>query len=188
MLIINERKQKRRYNTPEMPKFSNRRTEIMWLKIQKMESELINIKSVSVQIKDINQMIYSENQQLISLYATYARQQLKSNLHNESFITFDKSKKDNKQIIYALLNADWILNIEDLENKSVEELEQVVIDLDYKIQKLLLKENSCSNKGALKNRIKLLKYKLSCIKDYLSENMKESIVTNEKTRKLSNRI
>ena len=186
MIVITKNKKIKQYQIPDMPNFKHNISKISWLERQKKEAELINIRSVSVQIKDINQMIYSEDLHLLSLYARYTRQQLKNNLPNESFITFDKYRKNNKPILWALLNADWILKAEDLENKSTDELENDILNLENEIQTLTQRVTTSHNKGAVNNRIKLLKYKLSCINDYLSKKTIDSPLINDKVRKLSN--
>ena len=59
MINVTKTKQIKKYQIPEMPNFENRRAKIVWLRKQQILTTIHNIKSVSVQIRDIKQVIYS---------------------------------------------------------------------------------------------------------------------------------
>lgn len=101
-----------------------------------MLATLHNIKNVSVQIKDIKKMIHSQDPRLISLYAKYSRLRMKNSYNDEDYITISKTKEMNKSLMYSLINADWLINSEDLKHKSREEIEQECIELEHKISSL----------------------------------------------------
>ena len=71
MIIVTKLKQPKKFIERDMPNFESRRTKVLWLKYQKKLLALSTIKSVSVQVKDIKRMIYSEDPKLISLYAKF---------------------------------------------------------------------------------------------------------------------
>ena len=180
MLIINRTEKIKKYQIPKKPNFENARNEIIWLKQQKMEAELINIKGIYIQVKDINQMIYSRSMRMVSLYAQYQR--LRSNIKHsdEDYILINKTQKGNseafnKELIYDIIKSDWILKAYEVENMSSKELELEISDLDTKIQKLKSKFNDSGlHKADINNRIKLLEYKKSCLANCLSYSMNDS--------------
>ena len=149
-----------------------------------METELINIKSIDIQIKDIKQMIYSKSMRMLSLYTKYRR---KNKYNDEDFITLSKVKKGskkesiNKELIYDIITSTWLIDGDEIENKSKEELEKELLDIENEIGKLKIKLlKTAFSKYDITNRINLLTYKKSCINDYLSQKYNEN-----KTKKLT---
>lgn len=169
MIIINKRKKIERYNFEQMTNFSHKRSAIVWYRIQKMNAELINIKSVDIQVKDIRQMIYSHIPSLVSLYVQL---NLIGGYSDDDYINISKYKKDNKALIFEILNANWLLKLEDLENKTDEELEYESLCLQSKIDDMKKRANSPSAYRS-KHNIKLLEYKLACLEDYIHQRMSE---------------
>lgn len=176
MLIINRNKKIKEYQMPKMPGYEQKILAIAWLKQQRMEAELINIHSINIQIKDIKQMIYAKSFRLVSLYAKYQRKTRKTKQNDEDYITITKVKKGskkesvNKELIYDIITADWLINSEEIENKSAEELEKELQNINSEIRKLNIKLNkSAYSKFDVTNRISLLTYKYACINDYLSK-------------------
>ena len=162
MIIITKTKRIKKSEMPKMPDFEHWETVILWLRGQKRLAAIANIKSVSVQIKDIKQMIYSDNTRLVSLYA-------KLHFHNSSYsdndyITITKSTSFNKSLMYDLISADWLLNIEDVEKKTIEELQQEYNVLQNKICELK-RRNQLNNRVSIDYKIKLFGYKLSCLSE-----------------------
>lgn len=122
-----------------MPNFSHRRAVIVWSRIQQMNAELVNIKSIDIQVKDIRQMIYSHNPRLVSLYAQLNLIGRYSD--DDYYINISKYKTDNKSLILEILNANWLLKLEDLENKTDEELEYESLCLQSKIDNIKNRAN-----------------------------------------------
>ncbi len=186
MLIINKNRKIKEYQIPKMPNYEHKMYAIAWLKKQKMEAETANIKSISIQIKDINQMIYAKSFRMVSLYAKCQRNKRNTKLNDEDYLTIYKVKKGskketiNKELIYDIITSDWIINFEEIENKSINDLEIELQNLESEIQKLNIKsEKSAFSKSDITDRIILLTYKYNCIKEYLSQKQ-----NNNKTKKI----
>jgi len=180
MLIINKTKKEKEYRIPKMPNYENKLLAIAWLKQQKMEAELSNIKSISIQIKDINQMIYSKSFRMVSLHAKYRRHVRNTNQNDEDYITIIKSKKGskkesvNKKLIYDIITSDWIINYAEIKNKTTKELEEELLNLETEIQKINIKsEKSAFSKSDIISKVHLLTYKQKCINEYLSKKQDE---------------
>lgn len=173
MILIIKTKCIKKYQVPEMPNLENKRAKVAWLRRQKMLASIYNIKSVSVQVKDIKYMLYSKNSRLASLYAKFC-------LNNNSFyddndyITITKSNSLNKSLMYALISTDWLLNINDVEKKSIAELQQECMDLQNKIYELEERKKRMMNLCDVDFKIKLLEYKLSCLSEILNKVNTES--------------
>lgn len=184
MIIINKKKEIEEYKFKEckfgeMSKIQHFRAQRAWLKKQEMEATLINIKSVDVQVKDIIQMRYSQNPQLLSLFA---KLNLNTPYNDEDYINISKRKKENRTLIYALVSAEWILNLEELENKSPEELEKECFDLQNRIN--VIKSNK--NKKHLTEttgRLHLLEYKLTCLSEFLLSKKDEKTLERQLVKK-----
>lgn len=191
MINITKTKQIKKYQMPEMPNFENRRSRVVWLRRQQMFATIHNIKSVSVQVKDIKHMIYSKNPRLISLYARLRFVDNRSSYNENDYITITKSSNLNKSLMYALISSDWLLNIEDLQNKSTEELQQECINLQNKICELNKKRKQMINHRDIDFKIKLFEYKLSCLfefilnKENLGSNLEQTTIGRvlQKTKK-----
>lgn len=166
MIIINKTKQKKIYQIPEMPIIQHRRSKIVWLKRQKMLAAISNIKSVSVQIKDIKQMIYSKDAYLVSLYAKFHLNNSRSSYSDNDYITISKSSDLNKSLIFALISTDWLLDAGYIEKKSSEEIQQECLDLQNKIYGLYERRKQMINHMDIDFEIKLSEYKLSCLSEF----------------------
>lgn len=176
MIIITKLKQPKKHIEKEMPNLKTRCAKIMWLNAKKKLLALSTIKNVSVQVKDIKHMIFSEDSKLISLYARF-------NLTNQTYsdddyITITKRKSIDKSLIYSLISADWLINANDINSKSISDLEQEYIDLNNKISKLIEEKSTSSYKYKIDNKIKLYQYKLSCLKEYLDNRLKSNNIDN----------
>ncbi len=169
MIIINRKKKIEHYTFEKMPNFRHKRANIVWNHIQQVNAALINVKSVDIQVKDIRQMIYSHKSRLVSLYAWLS---LIGEYSDDDYINISKYKKENKSLIFEILNANWILKLEDLENKTDDELEYECLCLQNKIDDMKRKINS-SGEYCTCDNIKLLEYKLECLNDYIYQRMCE---------------
>jgi len=164
MVIVEENKRKRKYKMPDMPKFGSKEYKMAWLLREKKKATLLNVKSVSVQVKDIKMMIYSNKIRLISLSSIMSFRQELNN--NEEYITIRKTSDLNKSTMYEILEADWLLKANELDEMSIELVEakkksdecqlQVVKELKEKYPYL-----------RLNNKIKLLEYKIESLNEYL---------------------
>ena len=168
MIVIHKKKKLEQYKFEEVPDFQHLRAKIAWIKRQRMKAALINIKSVDIQVKDIRQMIYSSEPQLISLYTI---QNLRGPFNDEVYVNISKYKKGSDALIYALISADWLLNLEDLENSSSTELEQECFRLQVQINELKekAKATTITNSYDIKKRLRLLEYKKSCLSEFLHQ-------------------
>ena len=162
MIIINRKKKIEQYEFEQMPNFDHKRSAILWYHVQKMNAELINIKSIDVQVKDIRKMMYTHRPSLVSLYAQL---NFLGECSDDDYINISKYKNGNKHLIFEILNANWILKLEDLEDKTEEELEYEKLCLQNKIDEM--KKKIKSNAYYSSYNIKLLEYKLSCLEDYM---------------------
>ncbi len=173
MIIITELKQQRKCVEKEMPNFKLQSAKIMWLNTQKKLLALSTIKKVSIQVKDIKHMIFSEDSKLISLYARFNL--TKQTYSDDDYITITK-KIINESLIYSLISTDWLINANDVNSKSVSDIEQEYIDLNNKISKLIEEKSTSPYKHKLDNKIKLYQYKLSCLKEYLDNKLKTNSI------------
>lgn len=182
MIIINRKHKIEQYKVSSMPKFSHRRTAIKWEYNEQLNAELINIKSIDIQVKDIRQMKYSSTPLLVSLFAQL---DLAGEYSDEDYINISKYKKGNKALIFAILNTDWLLRLEDLENKTEDELEYEILCLQNNLNATKKKENS-NNAYNIENHIKLLEYKLSCLETYMYQRMERQQDSQMLKRKIPN--
>ena len=180
MIIINRKKNTEQYKFEQMPNFSHTRSVAKWNHIQKMNTELMNIESIDIQVKDIRQMIYSHHPNLVSLYA---RLNLMGE-YNDDYINIPKSKQDNKHLIFEILNTNWLLKHDDLENKTEEDLEYEKLCLQKKISNMK-KGIKSSNAYYADDNIKLLEYKLLCLEDYMLQRISKQQYSQMLVRKLS---
>jgi|GEM_PF-5978888 len=178
MLIINKKQRLVKNKSEHVPEFSNARLKILWLKNQRNEAILLNVKSVSLQVKDIKQMRLSSSINLISLYARFESKL--SCLDDEEYITFSKQKKSDKHTILSIINADWILLQTQIENMSVEEIEKIYFELEEKIFNLKAGVVDRCRSIDYYNSLKLLEYKRNCIGEYLSSRIGENKIKSKK--------
>lgn len=164
MIVIKKVKKAKKYQMPEMPIFKYRKEKVLWLKRQKKNVTLLNIKNISVQVRDIKQMIYAQNVELRYLYVKFAQQ---SYYDDEDYITISKYKKGNFSLLYALISADWLINVEDINNKTFEEIGEDCAILEREISELKIRKQETGNHDTIDKRIKLLQYKLQCLSEFL---------------------
>jgi len=116
MIIITKTKQEKTYEIPKMPVFQHQIMEILWFRRQEMLATISNIESVSVQVRDIKQMIYSKNHHLVTMYAKFRLTDNGKSYSDNDYITISNSSNlDKKNLLYALVSADWLLDAEHVE-------------------------------------------------------------------------
>ena len=164
MVVVEENKTKRKYKMPDMPKFSTRRGSINFLLRQRRKARILNVKSVSVQVKDVKMMIYSRNPRLVGLYS---RMSFRNELNNdEEYIEVRKTSDLNKSLMYEILEADWLIKINELDKMCIELVEAKKKEDECQLR--MLKDNKAKYSHLrIDDRIKLLEYKLECLDEYL---------------------
>ena len=105
-----------------------------------MNAELINIKSIDIEVKAVKQMIYSNRPNLVSFYAQL---NLNENYSDDEYINISKYKKGNKTLIFEILNSNWLLKLENLESKTEKELDYERFCLQNEIDDIKKKINEC---------------------------------------------
>ena len=115
-----------------------------------------NIKSLTIDIADIKNVIYDDRiKHLISLYARINR----LNINEIDSITILNNNIINLLYIYEIINCDWMIDEEEV-NYSEELLFERIRELNYLIEQYE-KSKTQSDKIKLKNRIHLFKYWLN---------------------------
>lgn len=163
MIIIENNKHEKKYKMPEMPMYGSKKYKIAWFLKQREHATLLNVKSVSIQVKDIKMMRYTHNTKLLSLYSKIA---FKSDENDEEYITLHKTCDLNKSLMYSIIEADWLIKINELDEMSTEEIEARCKSTECQLQ--ILKGNK-EKYPHLKfdDRIKLVEYKLNSMNEYL---------------------
>ena len=129
---------------------------------------IINENYVCVQVKDIKMMIYSEKSHLISLHAKLMRRLRNGyKMLDDYYIKISNSDLSFNQ----LLLENWLINRDDIENKSIEELNVECENINIQINLLneKIKKRDCRSICNYEYKIILLKYKLFCIEEILNE-------------------
>lgn len=157
MVIVEETKRKRKY---ELKKYKN----LAYILRQKRNVRILNVKSVCVQVKDIKMMQYYRRPLLIKLYSRHiCRDELNN---DEEYITIKKSSERNKDIMYEILKADWLIKKEELDQMSIEEIEGKKKDDECRLERLKY-YRSRGSYMRLDDMIMLLEYKIKCLDEYL---------------------
>ena len=155
-------KHKKKEKVPTPPRFKNKHEELLWYRKQKMKAQLLQIKHVSIQYKDIQKMLFEKDKRLINLYMRTDFSQI-DNLNKYMQIS---RFKDGCDIIVALIiNSDWLVNQDELEQKPPEEIDQECLNVQKEIDTLKQQPQT----EETQNRIILLEYKLETIREYLDK-------------------
>lgn len=185
MIRIVKNKKHKKYQKPPMPKFEDYRKRLAWEKHHEKMEVWINAKSVSVQKKDIMKMIYSPSFRLVDLYVKCHSSEKFCSFAEDDWITITKFKPSNKALMFELISADWLLDVETVAAKTIEELKQDYIDAYNEICRLDLSESQSIGLTGESDRKKLLEHKLSCLDDIiLSRSNSEEQVTPDPTGKV----
>ena len=157
MVIVEETKRKRKY---ELKKYKN----LAYILRQKRNVRILNVKSVCVQVKDVKMMIHDRRNEFIDLYSRHiCRDELNN---DEEYIIVRKSSERNKNIMYEILKADWLIKKEELDEMSIEEVIEKKMYDEHRLEKL--KEyKSRGSYMKLDDIIMLLEYKIKSIDEYL---------------------
>ena len=159
MYSIQYYKRKRIKPTLEIPNYSsdnrilNAMEKIRYLHQKDLIDKCWNIKSLTIDIADIQNVIYDDSlKHLLSLYVRINR----LNINEINSITILNNNGINLLYIYEIINCDWMINRDEI-NYSEELLFKKIRELNHLMDKY---ENSKKqgDKIKLKNRIHLFKY------------------------------
>ena len=157
MVVVEETKRKRKY---VLKQYKN----LAYILRQRRNVRILNVKSVSLQVKDVKMMIYDGRSAFIDLYS---RKISRDGLNNdEEYIIIRKSSEKNKDIMYAILKADWLIKKEELDEISIEEVEIKKKEDECRLESLKY-YNSRNSYMKLDGMIMLLEYKIKCLNEYL---------------------
>ena len=156
-------KKEKKEKIPVPPKFRNKQEELAWYRKQKMKTQILQIKHINIQYKDIKQMIFDEDTRLVH----FALRTNFNEIDDLNKYTQISRFKDGQDIIVALIiNSYWLVNEEELENKSFKEIDQECINIEKEIENL----KKLKQTEKIENKIILLNYKLNTIREYLDKN------------------
>lgn len=161
MVIINETKNKKEYNLQDTFESDSKRRKQKYLLNLKKEVMLLNVKSVSIQVKDLKMMQYSFSPRLIGLYCL--KEDLLNTLNDEEYITIKKTSSLNKNRIYEIINSDFLIIENVFDSLSDEEVFKMCVATMNELDGLKKMKSSIYKES----RIKLLEYKLKSVKEYL---------------------
>lgn len=155
-------KHKKKEKQPIPPKFKSKQEELLWYRKQKMKAQLLQIKHVSIQYKDIQKMLFENDRRLINLYMRTDFSQIDD---LNKYMQISRFKDGCDIIVALIINSDWLVNQEELEQMTYEEINQECLQTEQKIN--LLKQQPQTEQ--IENRIILLEYKLNTIREYLDK-------------------
>ena len=163
---ILKHKKKEKISVP--PRFNNKHEELLWYKKQKMKAQLLQIKHVSIQYKDIQKMLFENDRRLINLYMRTDFSQIDD---LNKYIQISRFKDGCDIIVSLIINSEWLINQDELEQKPPEEIDKECLELEQKINSLKHQPQT----EQIENRIILLEYKLETIREYLDKNKSLSL-------------
>lgn len=125
-----------------------------------------NIKSITIDMSDINHVLLDEKQ--IYLVSLYARLHRRKDINDLKYVTINNTDFINTRRIYDILNTKWMINKNEINNISEEQIEKTYIELENlkkRYQKEVQKDTHHPQKIEilLKNKIKLMEYYLNTI-------------------------
>ena len=135
--------------------------------------ECINIKSLTIDLDDIKQIsiVYDKvNVSLLGLYANVMRS-VHSSSEPISSVVIMNSNNVNSQIIYEIINTDWMID----RNSSQEDLEDDLYHLKYKLERLQVVSSNKDNNNwheALKE-LKITEYHINSINNFRNNHSKK---------------
>lgn len=162
MYKIKKLKKVKKENITTPPKFRSKREELLWYKKQRMKAKLLPIKSVSIQYKDIQQMLYEDDPRLVKFAMGIDFSQIDD---LDKYMQISRFKDGCEIIVFLIIDSYWLINQEELDNKTSSELEEECFMLEQKIN--FLKQQK--TKSAY-NRLILLQHRLNTILEYLNKN------------------
>lgn len=155
-------KHKKKEKVPTPPRFKNRNEELLWYRKQKMKAQLLQIKHVSIQYKDIQKMLFEKDKRLINLYMRTDFSQIDD---LNKYIQISRFKDGCDIIVALIINSDWLVNQDELEQKPPEEIDQECLNVQKEIETLKQQPQT----EEIQNRIILLEYKLETIREFLDK-------------------
>ena len=155
-------KKQKNEKVPNPPRFKNKHEELLWYRKQKMKAQLLQIKHVSIQYRDIQKMIFEEDKRLINLAMRTDFSQVDD---LNKYMQISRFKDGCDIIVALIINSDWLINQEKLENKSYDEIDQECLSTQKEIDNL----RTLPQTEKTENRIILLEYKLSTLREYLDK-------------------
>ena len=157
MVVVEETKRKRKY---VLKQYKN----LAYILRQRRNVRILNVKSVGVQVKDVKMMIHDRRAEFTDLYS---RKICRDGLNNdEEYIIIRKSSEKNKNIMYEILKADWLIKKEELDEMSIEKIEEKKKEDECRLERLKYYRTRNSYMK-LDDIILLLEYKLECLDEYL---------------------
>lgn len=158
---ILKHKKKEKVLTP--PKFKNEYDMACWYRKQEMKSTLLQIKHVSIQYKDIQQMLFESDKRLVNLYMRTNFSQIDD---LNKYVQISRFKDGCDIIVYLIITSDWLVNQEELEQQTFEEIDQECLYTEQEIKRLEQEPQT----ERTQNKIRLLEYKLNTIREFLDKN------------------
>ena len=173
MYKIKTLKKEKKQKVVVPPRFHNKSEELAWYRKQKMKAQLLQIKHVSIQYKDIKMMLFDEDRRLVNLYM---RTDFSKIDDLNKYVQISRFKDGCDIIVSLIINSDWLVNEDVLDNMFLEEIETLCNNIEFEI--FVLK--SMPNSEKIENRIILLSYKLETIREFvknkfISENINLSL-------------
>lgn len=144
------------------PKFKNKNEEFCWYRKQQMKEQLLNIKHVSIQYKDIRMMLFSNDKRLVNLY-------MRTNfndVNDEDYMQISRFKDGCDIIVALIINSEWLINEDVISNMSEDEIHIECLLTENKIYSL----KKVYQTEEVINKIILLEYKLNEYRNYLDKN------------------
>ena len=126
-------KHKKKEKVPTPPRFKNKKEELLWYRKQKMKAQLLQIKHVSIQYKDIQKMLFEKDKRLINLYMRTDFSQIDD---LNKYIQISRFKDGCDIIVALIINSDWLVNQDELEQKPPEEIDQECLNVQKEINTL----------------------------------------------------
>ena len=108
-------KHKKKEKIPTPPKFENEYDMACWYRKQEMKSTLLQIKHVSIQYKDIQQMLFASDKRLVNLYMRTDFTQIDD---LNKYIQISRFKDGCDIIVYLIITSDWLVNQEEIEQQQ----------------------------------------------------------------------
>ena len=155
-------KKQKKEKVPKPPRFKNKYEELLWYRKQKMKAQLLQIKHVSIQYKDIQKMLFEHDRRLINLYMRTDFSQIDD---LNKYMQISRFKDGCDIIVALIINSDWLVNQDELEKKTIEEIDQECLNTQQQIDSLKQQPQT----EETQNRIILLEYKLETIREYLDK-------------------
>ncbi len=155
-------KHKKKEKVPTPPRFKNKKEELLWYRKQKMKAQLLQIKHVSIQYKDIQKMLFEKDKRLINLYMRTDFSQIDD---LNKYMQISRFKDGCDIIVALIINSDWLVNQDELEQKPPEEIDQECLNVQKEINTLKQQPQT----EEMQNRIILLEYKLETIREFLDK-------------------